>query len=128
MSAHHYFRDFFYCDSGMIPWLLIINLISNSGKTFSELVKKRIQCFPSLGEINRKIANPYIAIDRVKNHYIEKASKVDRTNDISMEFKEWRFNLRCSNTKPVVRLNVETRADMALLKRKTEDIIRLLDQ
>ena len=109
MSAHHYFRDFFYCDSGMIPWLLVMELISTTGKPLSELVNDMVVAYPSPGEINRKIADPQAAIQRVRDHYESNASVIDETDGVSMEFPEWRFNLRMSNTEPYVRLNLETR-------------------
>ncbi|MEY3880057.1 MAG: hypothetical protein RIQ94_852 [Pseudomonadota bacterium] len=127
MSAHHYFRDFSYCDSGMIPWLLVIELMSKSGKKLSQLVDERMRLFPASGEINRTIANPEAAIDIVKNFYQNDARVVDYTDGLSMEFGNWRFNLRCSNTEPLVRLNVESRGDETLMQAKTEEILALLD-
>lgn len=126
MSAHHYFRDFAYCDSGMIPWLLVIELISRSGKTLSQLVDERIQRFPSSGEINRRIEDAAAAIAKVQNHYQPLALSSDFTDGLSLEFADWRFNLRCSNTEPLVRLNVESRGDEALMQAKTEELLALL--
>jgi phosphomannomutase len=126
MSAHHYFRDFSYCDSGMIPWLLVIELISKSGKKLSQLVDERMLLFPASGEINRTIAQPEAAIELVKKHYLKDAQLVDYTDGLSMEFGNWRFNLRCSNTEPLVRLNVESRGDEALMQAKTAEILALL--
>jgi phosphomannomutase len=126
MSAHHYFRDFFYCDSGMIPWLLIAELVCLRKQPLSELVKARIAAYPSSGEINNKITDPKAAIARVFDFYQEQAQVIDRTDGISMEFANWRFNLRSSNTEPVVRLNVESRADQALMKEKTVQVLALL--
>jgi phosphomannomutase len=126
MSAHHYFRDFSYCDSGMIPWLLVIELISKSGKKLSQLVDERMLRFPASGEINRTIAQPEAAIDLVKRHYQNSAQHVDFTDGLSMEFADWRFNLRCSNTEPLVRLNVEARGDETLMRAKTEELLALL--
>lgn len=126
MSAHHYFRDFAYCDSGMIPWLLIIELMSKQGKTLSSMVDERIQLFPSSGEINSKLEQPKEAIQRVLEVFQEDALAVDHTDGIALEFAEWRFNLRSSNTEPVVRLNVESRADIELMKRKTAEILNIL--
>ena len=128
MSAHHYFRDFSYCDSGMIPWLLVIELISKSGKTLSQLVDQRMLLFPASGEINRTIAQPTAAIALVQQHYQQAAQLVDFTDGLSMEFGSWRFNLRCSNTEPLVRLNVESRGDEALMEAKTQELLALLDQ
>ena len=127
MSAHHYFRDFFYCDSGMIPWLLVMELISTSGKPLSELVEAMMGSYPSPGEINRSIDDPAAAILRVRNHFESDALKVDEIDGVSMEFSDWRFNLRMSNTEPLVRLNLETRGDEALLKQREEQILELLE-
>lgn len=130
MSGHHYFRDFFYCDSGMIPWLLIIQLLSVKNLTLSEAVNKQIDAYPSSGEINLIIANPKQAIDSVLQHFRLQASHIDFTDGISMEFiskgNEWRFNLRVSNTEALVRLNVEARANKELMKEKTNDILTIL--
>jgi phosphomannomutase len=128
MSAHHYFRDFFYCDSGMIPWLLVAELLCVQGQTLSSMVAERIAAFPSSGEINSKLADPKAAIDRVLDAYKADAENIDMTDGIGVEYKDWRFNLRSSNTEPVVRLNVESRADVALMERKTEEILALLRQ
>ena len=126
MSAHHYFRDFAYCDSGMIPWLLVSELLSTSGLRLSEMVAARIAAYPSSGEINNKLNDPKAAIKRVRDFYEKDALITDETDGISLEFKEWRFNLRSSNTEPVVRLNVESRADVALMEEKTKAILSLL--
>ena len=126
MSAHHYFRDFAYCDSGMIPWLLVIELLSRKRMMLSEMVQKRIAMFPSSGEINSKLDNPEEAIQRVMSIYQADASVIDKTDGISLEFSDWRFNLRMSNTEPVVRLNVESRANDALMKEKTAEILNIL--
>ena len=127
MSAHHYFRDFFYCDSGMIPWILVMELMSSSGKPLSELVNAMMVAYPSPGEINRAVADPTSAIARVREYYEAEALLVDEIDGVSMEFTDWRFNLRMSNTEPVVRLNVETRADELLLKQKELEILALLE-
>ena len=126
MSAHHYFRDFFYCDSGMIPWLLIAELVCLRKQPLSSLVKERIAAYPSSGEINNKIEDPKAAIARVLAFYQESAQIIDKTDGISMEFGNWRFNLRSSNTEPVVRLNVESKADEALMQEKTKQVLALL--
>lgn len=128
MSAHHYFRDFAYCDSGMIPWLLVAELLSVKALKLSETVKKRIDAYPSSGEINSKLDDPQAAIDRVRHEYEPEALIVNEIDGISMEFETWRFNLRSSNTEPVVRLNVESRADILLMKEKAEKILNLLRQ
>lgn len=126
MSAHHYFRDFAYCDSGMIPWLLVIGLVSASGRSLSTLVAECMAAFPSSGEINSKIEDPKSAIAAVEAHFADTAETVDYTDGLSMNFENWRFNLRMSNTEPVVRLNVESRADKALMEEKTELLLHLL--
>ncbi len=126
MSAHHYFRDFFYCDSGMVPWLLVAELISNKGLSLSQLVDDRITKFPSPGEINSKLEDPKAAIDRVLEKYKDAAVSIDYTDGISLDMGEWRFNLRSSNTEPVVRLNVETRGNEDLMQSKTKELLALL--
>ncbi|NWA73453.1 phosphomannomutase CpsG [Serratia proteamaculans] len=128
MSAHHYFRDFAYCDSGMIPWLLVAELVSVKGQTLGQLVEDRIAAYPSSGEINIKLAQPAVSIESVKQHYLDQVGEVDYTDGISMEFTDWRFNLRSSNTEPVVRLNVESRADVALMKEKTDEVLSILSR
>lgn len=128
MSAHHYFRDFFYCDSGMIPWLLVAELISIKGENLSAMIAERIAKFPSSGEINSQVKNPETAINRVLEAYKENSISIDRTDGISLEFSDWRFNLRTSNTEPVVRLNVESRANKALMQKQTAAILKLLRQ
>ncbi|KPC51835.1 phosphomannomutase/phosphoglucomutase [Amantichitinum ursilacus] len=127
MSAHHYFRDFAYCDSGMIPWLLVAQLVSVKDKALSQLVKERISQFPSSGEINRKVPDAAAAIARVRGEYEGHASLIDETDGISMEYGSWRFNLRSSNTEPVLRLNVESRGDHGLMLQHTERILQLVD-
>ncbi len=126
MSAHHYFRDFFYCDSGMIPWLLVCELMLTKNATLSSMMTDCIAKFPSPGEINRKVANAAEAIEKVRNHYAGQEIRIDTTDGVTMEFEQWRFNLRMSNTEPVVRLNVESRADIALVQEKTNEILALL--
>ena len=128
MSAHHYFRDFAYCDSGMIPWLLVAALMSHRQLPLSALVAERIAAYPSSGEINSHLAAPQDAIRRVYDHYVAQAVEEDHTDGISLAFDGWRFNLRSSNTEPVVRLNVESRADPALMAARTEEILTLLRQ
>ncbi|HYQ48259.1 MAG TPA: phosphomannomutase CpsG [Thermodesulfovibrionales bacterium] len=127
MSAHHYFRDFAYCDSGMIPWLLVSEIMSGSGRNLSELVSERMAMFPASGEINRALKDPATAISSVENAFVERALMTDYTDGLSMEFETWRFNLRSSNTEPVVRLNVESRGDDALMRAMTFDILSILD-
>ncbi len=126
MSAHHYFRDFFYCDSGMIPWLLTLELLCTSGKSLSQLVGARLEKYPSPGEINSKLSDAKAAIERVKAAYSD--AKIETLDGISVEYENWRFNLRNSNTEPVVRLNLETRGDKQLMQQKTDEILALLRQ
>ncbi|TCW17792.1 phosphomannomutase [Raoultella sp. BIGb0138] len=126
MSAHHYFRDFFYCDSGMIPWLLVAELLCIKSRTLSQLVGDRMNSYPASGEINSSLIDPQAAISRVLDKYKNKALAVDYTDGISIEFADWRFNLRSSNTEPVVRLNVESRANKALMQQKTTEILEIL--
>jgi phosphomannomutase len=128
MSAHHYFRDFVYCDSGMIPWLLIAELICRSGQSLAELVKDRKSDFPSSGEINFHLTNPAAAIARVRAAYEPQATASDESDGISLEIGDWRFNLRASNTEPAVRLNVESRGQAALLAPRIAAIQALLMQ
>ncbi len=127
MSAHHYFRDFAYCDSGMIPWLLVAELVSVKNKGLSTLVSECIAEFPCSGEINREIADPKAAIAAVEQHYLSQSPDIDRTDGLSMAFGNWRFNLRMSNTEPVVRLNVETKGDVSLMEQKRDELLALLD-
>ena len=127
MSAHHYFRDFSYADSGMIPWLLVAELLSTTGKSLSELVGERMAMYPASGEINRKVADAATTLQKLHDTYAADALDVDDTDGYSFEFSDWRFNIRMSNTEPVVRLNVETRADPALLKKKTAEVLAILE-
>jgi len=126
MSAHHYFRDFAYCDSGMIPWLLVAGLLNAKNKKLSELVAERIAAYPSSGEINSKLRDPEASINRVLDAYKDSAKHIDQTDGIGVEFDDWRFNLRRSNTEPVVRLNVESKGDVSLMNEKTRAILAIL--
>ena len=126
MSAHHYFRDFAYCDSGMIPWLLVAELLCIKNKTLGQLVKDRMTAYPASGEINSSLDDPEQAISKVLQKYQPDSKNVDYTDGISIEYEDWRFNLRTSNTEPVVRLNVESRADIKLMEEKTIEILSLL--
>ncbi|HBT4743903.1 phosphomannomutase CpsG [Klebsiella pneumoniae] len=126
MSAHHYFRDFAYCDSGMIPWLLVAELLCIKSQSLSLLVGERMNSYPASGEINSALKDPKGAINRVLEKYAEDAISVDYTDGISIEYTNWRFNLRSSNTEPVVRLNVESRGDSGLMITKTNEILTLL--
>lgn len=126
MSAHHYFRDFFYCDSGMVPWLLVLELIVQSGKPLSQLVEECIARFPASGEINRTVSDASAVIEKVLAHYKPSALSIDYTDGVSISFADWRFNLRMSNTEPVIRLNVESRGDIALMQAKTDEVLALM--
>ncbi len=130
MSAHHYFRNFSYCDSGMIPWLLVLELMARRGKKLSELVDERMQRFPVSGEINRRLSDPKVAIAEVEAYFTESEEplKRDLTDGLSLEFADWRFNLRSSNTEPLVRLNVESCGNVALMESKTAAILALLEK
>lgn len=127
MSAHHYFRDFTYCDSGMIPWLLIADLMSSTGLSLAEMVEERMRAFPCSGEINFTVADAAAATARVMSHYAALSPALDHTDGISADFGDWRFNLRSSNTEPLLRLNVETRADPVGLKLHTAEISALIN-
>ena len=127
MSAHHYFRSFAYCDSGMIPWLLVLQVICESGKSLSQLVGERMRRFPASGEINTQLqGEAQTVIARAQKVYAGAALNVDFTDGLSVEFPQWRFNLRGSNTEPLVRLNVESRGSTALMQEKTEELLRLI--
>jgi phosphomannomutase len=126
MSAHHYFRRFSYCDSGMIPWLVVAQIVSESGKKLSTLVDERIEKFPVSGELNYRVPDSKAAIAAIEARYAPKALVIDRTDGVSFEFKDWRFNLRSSNTEPLIRLNVEARGSIDLLRSKTEECLGML--
>lgn len=126
MSAHHYFRDFAYCDSGMIPWLLVAELMCSRGQSLSSLVGECIAAFPSSGEINRKVADAAEVIQRVESVYATDGAALDYTDGLSVAFADWRFNLRASNTEPVIRLNVESRGDSALMQARTTELLELI--
>ncbi len=126
MSAHHYFRRFAYCDTGMVPWLLVLERMSKTGKTLAELVGERMARFPCSGEINRRVPDGRAAIEAVQQAYQTKALSVDFTDGLSLEFAGWRLNLRSSNTEPLIRLNVESRGSAALMQEKTDEVLGLL--
>ena len=125
MSAHHYFRDFSYCDSGMIPWLLVAEHLCVTGRTLSSLVEERMEMFPCSGEINRKVEDSAAVLARVESKYAA-SGKADHLDGLTVDYDKWRFNVRISNTEPVVRLNVETRADKKLLADKTQELLELI--
>jgi len=126
MSAHHYFRDFGYCDSGMIPWLLISEMISTQQRSLAEMFDERIERYPVSGEINSKVRDCAAAIKLVEAHYAHLPHEIDRCDGVGMDFGEWRFNLRASNTEPLLRLNVESRADPALMEQRRDEILDLI--
>ena len=128
MSAHHYFKDFAYCDSGMIPWLVLVETLSIEGRPLSELIEGRIERFPVSGEINRTVGDPHDVLKRIEENYKDRGGTFDYTDGLTVEFDAWRFNLRPSNTEPVIRLNVETRQDKRLLKEKTDEILSLIER
>lgn len=127
MSAHHYFRDFAYCDSGMIPWLLIAELISRSRKTLAQLVDARIAAYPCSGEINFVVEVAPATMNRILEHFLPDNPAIDRTDGLGLSFPDWRFNLRSSNTEPLLRLNVETRANESLLNARVDEMTRLIE-
>ena len=127
MSAHHYFRDFAYCDSGMIPWLLVAEIMSATGKTLASLVEERTKAFPCSGEINRTVSDAQALIARVESLYAKEAKTIEHMDGLSLSYDDWRFNLRMSNTEPVVRLNVESRGDEALMRSKTQELLAIID-
>jgi phosphomannomutase len=127
MSAHHYFRDFAYCDSGMIPWLLVAELMSVKNLPLSILVNERIQKYPCSGEINFRVQDVHASIQKIREYFLTFSPNIDTTDGLSMEFADWRFNLRGSNTEPVLRLNVESRGDKALMENQTNLISSLIN-
>lgn len=125
MSSHHYFRDFAYCDSGMLPWLLVISAMQRHGKPLAELVRERMQAWPCSGEINLHVDNADI-INKIYNLYSPMSSYEDFIDGINLEFTDWRFNLRKSNTEQLLRINVESHSDILLLKNKTTELIKAI--
>ncbi len=128
MSAHHYFRDFAYCDNGNIPWLLVLELISRSGKSLSQLVGERMAAFPCSGERNDTVNDARGIIEKMESHFAPQAVSVEKVDGLSIAFDDWRFNLRMSSTEPVIRLNVESRGDTALMEEKTALLLDLIKQ
>ena len=124
MSAHHYFRDNAYSDSGMIPFLLVMQLMSEENKKLSELVGEMITAFPCSGEINSTIENPKAKLEEIEKIFSD--GKIDRIDGLSVEYSDWRFNLRMSNTEPIIRLNVESRNDYELMKIKTDELLKII--
>ena len=126
MSAHHYFRDFSYADSGMIPWLLVTEIMCRRSQPLSELVNERMALFPASGEINRKVMDAAEVLARIEDRYAPDALRVDHVDGISMEYANWRFNVRSSNTEPLLRLNVESRGDEKLMRARTEELLEAM--
>lgn len=128
MSHHHYFRDFAFCDSGMVPWLLIAQILSSSQQNLSNLIEDRLSKFPSSGEHNFKLSDPSKAIERVVSEFAPRAISKDNIDGVSLSFDKWRFNIRCSNTEPLVRLNIEARGDNRIVAEELANISALLLQ
>ena len=128
MSAHHYFREFGYCDSGMIPWLLLTQIMSSKNKSLAELVNERIEKFPVSGEINVEVSNTATVIAEVKSHFGTAQHTLDEMDGIGMDFGTWRFNLRSSNTEPLLRLNVESRGDHMLMEQKRDELLKIINR
>jgi phosphomannomutase len=126
MSAHHYFQRFAYCDSGMIPWLIVAQILSESGLTLSQLVGERIALFPVSGELNYRVPDAQATIAAFEARYAPQALVLDRTDGVSFEFADWRCNLRSSNTEPLIRLNVEARGSVDLMRAKTAELLAVL--
>jgi phosphomannomutase len=126
MSAHHYFREFGYCDSGMIPWLLLTQIMSSQNKTLAELVNERIEKFPVSGEINVEVNDTATVIAEVKSYFGNTQHTLDEMDGIGMDFGAWRFNLRSSNTEPLLRLNVESRGDESLMAQKRDELLEII--
>jgi len=127
MSAHHYFKSFAYCDSGMIPWLLVAESMCLTDQPLSKLVGERIVRYPVSGEINRKVSNPAKILSKIEETYSLNSLAIDRTDGLSIEYEEWRFNVRMSNTEPLLRLNVESRGNTELMQEKTEELLDYID-
>lgn len=128
MSAHHYFRDFAYCDSGMIPWLLVTTVMCKTGKLLSVLLNERIAKFPCSGEINCTVVDAKQVLQQVREKFVTSAARIDQMDGLGVEYDKWRFNLRASNTEPVIRLNVEARGDKDLMQAKTEELLIFINQ
>lgn len=127
MSAHHYFKDFAYCDSGMIPWLLVAQLISDKNQSLAEQINERMLAYPCSGEVNRKVQDADATLKTVENAYVSNAKAVDYTDGLSVEYDQWRFSLRKSNTEPVIRLNVESRGNESLMQEKLAELLAIVD-
>lgn len=128
MSSHHYFKDFYYCDSGMLPWLFVIKILLENDISLSEFVYDRVKKYPCSGEINRKVKNAPQLIKSIQKYYAKKATYEDHLDGLNLEFKEWRFNIRMSNTEPLLRLNVESRQNKQLMQDKTKELLDFIDK
>ncbi len=128
MSAHHYFREFSYADSGMIPWLQVVEALSVEGRRFSEMVGERIARYPVSGEINLTLDDAGRALSAMRKKYGSQALQIDELDGLTFEFTDWRVNVRSSNTEPVVRVNVEARANESLMREKTQEVLAVLEQ
>ena len=128
MSAHHFFRDFAYCDSGMIPWLLVTQIMCVEAKSLTELVSERQRKYPTSGEINRKVDDVQATIARIEAEYADRAKHLDHTDGLGVEFDDWRFNIRGSNTEPLIRLNVESRGNPKQVRQATAELLALIEQ
>ena len=127
MSGHHYFRDFNYCDSGMIPWLLVWQFMSRTNIPLSEMLAERMKCFPVSGEINRVVGDPDAVLARIESLYSDTSCEKDYTDGLSISCDRYRFNVRKSNTEPLLRLNVESRGDRRLMEEKTSELLQLIE-
>ncbi|CAO5676963.1 MAG: Phosphomannomutase/phosphoglucomutase [Holosporales bacterium] len=122
MSAHHYFKDFAYCDSGMIPWLLVAELLSKEHQILSRLVEERIKKFPCSGELNYKVLDSQKVIDAILQHFMPQNPEIDKVDGLSLSFDTWRLNVRISNTESLLRLNIETKGDTPLVHQKITEV------
>lgn len=126
ISAHHYFRDFAYCDNGTIPWLLVAQLLSQQSVPLSSMVKQLQQQFPCSDEINFKVKDASAVMQHIQQHYQAELLTINLLDGLDLIFKDWRLSLRSSNTEPLLRLNIETRADRALLQQKITEVSTLI--
>ena len=127
MSAHHYFRDFSYCDTGMLPWLAMVAEMSSNGAKLSEMVAARIKAFPCSGEINFTVSDANLVLKKIADHFDRANPAVETIDGLSMAFDDWRFNVRASNTEPLLRLNVEARGDAGLVASRVKEITALIE-
>lgn len=128
MSAHHYFRDFGYCDSGMLPWILLTEIMTKQNKTLAQLVDARIKAYPVSGEINLSVGKPETILEKLEYHYKTEMQDIEKTDGVSINCGEWRFNVRLSNTEPLLRINIESRANQVLMESKRDELVALIKQ